>query len=123
MSEERKSLEQQIEPPQDEPLGIETEAHSGRDRSTSDAYFPPNPPPSSPHGAIAVPFSLPPPPFSEEGDTSFSRSIDAILATQTEREVAEEARKAAALSKRASNVLKLTQEKANLEKELRELEE
>ncbi|KAG8803620.1 hypothetical protein FRC16_004172 [Serendipita sp. 398] len=90
MSEEKKSLEQQIAPPQDEPLGIDTEAHSGRDRSTSDAHFPPNPPPSSPHGAIVIPFSLPAPPFSEEGDTSFSRSIDAILATQTEREVAEE---------------------------------
>jgi hypothetical protein len=55
----------------------------------SDAFFPPNAPPSSPHGVASVPFALPSP-FSGEVDTSFSRSIDAVLATQTEREVAEE---------------------------------
>lgn len=55
----------------------------------SDAYFPPNPPPSSPQGIASVPFALPSP-FSGEVDTSFSRSIDAVLATETEREVAEE---------------------------------
>ncbi|KIM31040.1 hypothetical protein M408DRAFT_21830 [Serendipita vermifera MAFF 305830] len=100
-------------------LDIDTQTQNvGRDRSTSDAYFPPTVPPSSPLGAAAVPFALPAP-FTGEGDTSFSRSIDAVLATQTEREVAEENRKTAALSKRASNVLKLTQEKQNLEQELK----
>jgi len=94
----------------DDRLDIDTQTQTGRDRSTrlelvgptrspvadpdcriliSDAYFPPNVPPSSPQGAIVVPFTLPSP-VTAEGDTSFSRSIDAILSTQTEREVAEE---------------------------------
>jgi hypothetical protein len=55
----------------------------------SDVFFPQNVPPSKLHGAIAVPFNLPSP-VTAEVNTSFSRSIDAILATQTEREVAEE---------------------------------
>ncbi|CAG7845952.1 SubName: Full=Uncharacterized protein {ECO:0000313/EMBL:CCA71070.1} [Serendipita indica DSM 11827] len=139
MSDEQDALKSQINPPADQQLALDTEPHSGRDRSTrqvesgerltwiirlssSDAWFPPNPPPSSPHSATVIPFSLPAPSF-EEGDTSFSRSIDAILATQTEREVVEEKKIAAAVSKRASNVLKLTQENKDLERELKEMAE
>ncbi|PVG02719.1 hypothetical protein CPB86DRAFT_537191 [Serendipita vermifera] len=123
MSEEQKTPQAPpIQAPDNQELGLDTVAHSGRDRSVSDAFFPPNPPPSSPHGTTSVPFSLPAP-FSGEGDASFARSIDAVLATNTEREVAEENKKAAALSKRASNVLKLTQEKQDLERELKEMAE
>lgn len=48
---------------------------------SSDAYFPPDAPPSSPLG----PPLLPPPVRSE---TTLAKSIDDILATQTEQEVA-----------------------------------
>jgi len=98
------------------PVGIPSRAQSGRDRSTSDAYFPPDAPPSSPLGP---PLLLPP----VRSETTLAKSIDDVLSTQTEHELAIERQQREALSKRASSVLKLTQEKQDLERELKEMAE